>query len=179
MKIPLRLLNLALRLIEKRHLRRAKDPVDLRPRFERQARLLFKTPPFVLKSKTLIAGRPALWVAARAANRRKVILYFHGGAYVFGSPATHAAMVARLSEMTGLSALLPDYRMAPEDPFPAAVEDALAIYKALLDKGYHAKDIVLGGDSAGGGLVLALLQQILAAKLPRPAAVLACPPGRI
>lgn len=175
MKFPLWLLDAFLRVIEKRHLRAVKDPLTLRPRFERQARMLFVSPPFTTYLPDVLAGDgqpvPALWAFAKGVNRRKVILYLHGGAYVFGSPTTHAAMLARISELTGASCLLPDYRMAPEHPFPAAVEDAETAYRALLARGYRAEDIALGGDSAGGGLTFALLHVICAKNLPKPAAV--------
>jgi acetyl esterase/lipase len=94
-------------------------------------------------------------------------MYLHGGAYVFGSARTHRAMLARLSERTGLPACLPDYRLAPEHRFPAALEDALSAYIALSAQ----RDIILGGDSAGGGLALALLAEILKHGLRKPLAV--------
>ena len=82
------------------------------------------------------------------------VLYFHGGGYVFGSSDTHRAMLARLSAEAGLPACLPDYRLAPEHPFPAAIEDALAVWRAVAAR---PGGVILGGDSAGGGLALALL----------------------
>ena len=87
-----------------------------------------------------------------------MILYLHGGGYVFGSSDTHRAMLGRLSLLSGLPACLPDYRLAPEHPFPAAVDDALAVNAALAGR---PGGVIIGGDSAGGGLALAVLAEIL------------------
>ena len=88
------------------------------------------------------------------------ILYFHGGGYVVGSPTSHRPVATRLALGTGLPVLVVDYRMAPEDPHPAAIEDAYAAWKALRAGGTPANRIVLAGDSAGGGLSLALAQKL-------------------
>ena len=172
--LPLPVLNFCLKAIEKRHLANSTKPEYTRARFEFQARLLFQAPAFTTQLPVNLGadgGLPALWVSARNASREKVILYLHGGGYFFGSPRTHGAMLARLSELTGMSCLLPDYRKAPENLFPAAVDDAVVAYQYLLDRGYAPENIVLGGDSAGGGLAFALLHVICSRNLPRPAAV--------
>ena len=83
-----------------------------------------------------------------------LVLWLHGGAYCLGSPRTHAAMVTALAARAGAGAVLPDYRLAPEHPFPAAVEDARAAWEGLLAEGWPPERIALGGDSAGGGLAL-------------------------
>jgi monoterpene epsilon-lactone hydrolase len=110
------------------------------------------------------------WIAAPNASEDAVMLFLHGGGYVIGSPDSHRHLVANLSEETGLQGLLVDYRLAPEDPFPAAVEDAISVYAALLTHGFEAGEIVFAGDSAGGGLVLAMMLAVRDAKLPLPAA---------
>jgi acetyl esterase/lipase len=115
----------------------------------------------------------ALWLG-RGDDR--VVLYFHGGGYVFGSPRTHAAMLARLARHGGLRAVLPEYRLAPEAPFPAAVEDARTAWAALLARGTAPGRVVIGGDSAGGGLALALLGDLLERGAPLPAGVFAFSP---
>lgn len=169
------LLNSALRLKEKPYLARVQDPAEIRASFERKARFWFRMPPGATLRKAALGGLPALWVGEGAASD-PVLLYFHGGGYVFGSPHTHAAMLARLARLTGLRACLPDYRLAPEHAFPAAVDDARAAYQALIDSGVAAERIVLGGDSAGGGLALALLGDLCARCAPLPAALFALSP---
>jgi monoterpene epsilon-lactone hydrolase len=100
----------------------------------------------------------------------KVLIYFHGGGYLSGSPASHRHLAAKMAVEMKLRTLLVDYRLAPEAPFPAAVEDAHAVYQDALDTGIRAADIVLAGDSAGGGLCLLLMLRLKAAGLPLPAA---------
>ncbi|MBB4175225.1 alpha/beta hydrolase [Sulfitobacter noctilucicola] len=100
-----------------------------------------------------------------------VLLYIHGGGFVFGSPKTHAAMVATLGRSLGLRAVLPRYRLAPETPFPGAFDDVRAAWDGLLQSGVSPSRIVIGGDSAGGALVLSLLAQLLADKAALPAGV--------
>ncbi len=100
---------------------------------------------------------------------RALILYLHGGAYVTGSPATHRRFVARLIWETHTSGIVPDYRLAPRHRFPAAVDDAEAAYRDLLDAGTEPGRIVVSGDSAGGGLAVALLLRLRDRDLPQPA----------
>jgi monoterpene epsilon-lactone hydrolase len=103
---------------------------------------------------------PVLWVQGPNASKTGVILYFHGGAYVFGSPGTHSAMLAGLSLLNGMVACLPAYRLVPEHAFPAAIEGGVTSYLAPLRCGFASKDIVIGGNSTGGGLAPAVLGQI-------------------
>ena len=103
------------------------------------------------------AGMPAEWLTPLAPARRKAILYLHGGAYVFGNCATHRQLVSYVARACGVRALVIEYRLAPEHRFPAAIEDSLAAYRALRNDGYAPGDILVAGDSAGGGLVMALL----------------------
>lgn len=180
MSLRLTLLNGILRLFEKPKLARAKTPEELRKPFDRKARLFFRSPRDTkFRDDDLQVGGysvPAHWAITKNADEGRVILYFHGGGYVFGSPRTHRAMLARLSAMTGMSACLPAYRLAPEHPFPAAIDDAVTAYQALLAQGISAGQIIMGGDSAGGGLVLALLGEITRKSLPQPAGVFALSP---
>jgi len=115
-------------------------------------------------------GVPAEWIAASGAVDDRVILYLHGGGYVMGSIATHREMAARLSKAARARALVIDYRLAPEHPFPAAVDDAVAAYRWLLSQNMKPFRIVVAGDSAGGGLTLATLVALRDAKAPLPAA---------
>jgi len=99
-----------------------------------------------------------------------VLLYVHGGGYFFCSPRTHRPVTAFLTRALGGSTLALKYRLAPEHPFPAALEDALAAYQSLLSSGYSQQQIVLAGDSAGGGLLLSTLVAIRQKGLPMPVA---------
>src|SRR6266404_1972965 len=114
-------------------------------------------------------GVPAEWIAAPGAVQDRVILYLHGGGYVIGSINTHRAMIARIARASNAKALALDYRLAPEHPFPAAVDDATAAYKWLLAEGYKPGKIVIAGDSAGGGLTLAALVALRDSGQPMPA----------
>jgi monoterpene epsilon-lactone hydrolase len=96
------------------------------------------------------------------------ILYLHGGAYIACSPRTHRELVARISHACGARCVVPDYRLAPRHPFPAAVEDAVATYRALLDEGTDPGTLFLAGDSAGGGLALATMLSLRDLDLPLP-----------
>ncbi len=95
------------------------------------------------------------WVHHKNADEDKVILYLHGGGYVAGNPESYRQLCSSISDETGARVLVPDYRLAPEHPFPAALEDALSVYAWVLEKGISAENIFLAGDSAGGGLSLA------------------------
>lgn len=108
------------------------------------------------------------WVDPKDADNH-VVLYLHGGGYVACSPATHRPITAALARLTGSRVFSADYRVGPEHRFPAAVDDAVAAYRWLLERGLPAGGIALGGDSAGGGLVLCLLLRLRDAGLPLPA----------
>ena len=118
--------------------------------------------------KVVANGVPGEWIYFAGSDKERVLLYFHGGAYLLGSGDSHREAVARLSAASGLRALLPEYRLAPEHPFPAAVEDAHTAYRWLLAQGTRPEHIVVAGDSAGGGLSLALLLSIRNAGDPMP-----------
>jgi acetyl esterase/lipase len=105
-------------------------------------------------------GVPGEWVVAPEADADRVILYLHGGGYCMGSPSTHRSLVAALSAQAKARVLSLDYRLAPEHPYPAAVDDAVAAYRWLLAAGVPAARIAISGDSAGGGLTLATLLRL-------------------
>ena len=115
-------------------------------------------------------GVKAEWIVPPGAANDRVVLYLHGGGYVMGSINTHRAMIARVARASQARALALDYRMAPEHPFPAAVEDSTAAYRWLLAQGYKPSKIAISGDSAGGGLTLATLLALRDAGVPLPAA---------
>lgn len=176
MSLQRHILNLSLRRLEKPYLARESDPLALRQGFEAKARFWFRSPKDVRFRWDDLAGLPALWVEPETVTSNAVLLYFHGGGYVFGSPDTHKAMLARLASMAGVRACLPRYRLAPENAFPAAVEDARHAWSALSAEGRPAGHVLLGGDSAGGGLALALLADICSGIGPRPAGLFAFSP---
>lgn len=126
-------------------------------------------PQDVATRATTLGGRPALELTPVGASDRRRLLYFHGGGYAIGSPDTHAGLVGELARRAGLRAVSVGYRLAPEHPFPAAVEDGIAAYRELLAAGIDALDIVIAGDSAGAGLTLATLLSAREAGLPQPA----------
>jgi len=109
--------------------------------------------PGVKRSVATLGGRPCEWHRPERANGC-VLLYLHGGAYLIGGPHTHRAICAGLARRGQIEVCALDYRLAPEFPYPAARDDALAAYQALLAAGYSAAQIVIGGDSAGGNLSL-------------------------
>jgi acetyl esterase/lipase len=112
-----------------------------------------------------------VWVTGRGADHAEgVLLYLHGGGFVFGSRRTHRHLAAAVSAAAGRPALLLDYRRAPEHPFPAAADDALAGYRWLLAQGYPPEKITVIGDSAGGHLTAGLLADLSRRRLPMPAA---------
>jgi acetyl esterase/lipase len=110
------------------------------------------------------------WVNARGVQSDAVLLYLHGGAYVFCSPRSHRHLVAALGEAANVAAFALDYRLAPESPFPAAGEDAVTAYRWLLDHGFAPNRIVFAGDSAGGGLTVATMLALRDGGLPLPVA---------
>jgi len=167
-----RLLNWWLRHVEKPALARmGGDDLDrVRRRFEFQARLLFPLPRGLARRWTTRAEMPSLEIGPETWPR---LLYLHGGGYAFGSPRTHKGLAGRLVARTGLGAVVPDYPLAPEHPFPEAVHAVFRLYRDMAAQG----PVILAGDSAGGGLALALLAQICAAPdLPQPRAILLLSP---
>ncbi|MFF3069471.1 alpha/beta hydrolase [Kitasatospora sp. NPDC057936] len=134
-------------------------------------------PGTIRTTETALGGRPALRVEPDGAPRAGTILYFHGGGWVYGSPRTALSLTGNLVARTGVGAYSLDYRLAPEHPFPAAIEDTLSAYRDLLDRGEDPSSIVFAGDSAGGGLAVTACLAARDAGLPLPAAVLALSPG--
>src|ERR1700736_5188109 len=122
----------------------------------------------VHQKPTTIGGVGALEVTIQGTDAANVILYFHGGVYVIGSAATSVALVGDLARRTGARAVTLDYRLAPEHPYPSAVEDAQAAYEGLLGQGLDPGQIALAGESAGGGLAVATLLALRDAGTPLP-----------
>lgn len=115
-------------------------------------------------------GVPAEWISTPEAAEERVLYYLHGGGYALSSISTYREMISRLARAAGARALAIDYRLAPENPFPAAVEDSLAAYRWLFSSGVDPSKVVIGGDSAGGGLTVATMVALRDAGEPLPAA---------
>ncbi|MFH8369977.1 alpha/beta hydrolase [Streptomyces sp. NPDC018031] len=130
----------------------------------------------VVSSATESGGRPALTVRPATGTVRGTVLHLHGGGYRMGSPAGGEPLSAHLSARTRTEVVSPAYRLAPRHPFPAAVDDALAGYRELLERGVAPERLVLLGGSAGGGLAVAVLLAAREAGLPRPAAAVCLSP---
>lgn len=116
-----------------------------------------------------IDGMKAEWQIVPESKENRVLLYLHGGGFMYGSIATHRGESSELGRAAKARTLSINYRLAPEHPFPAQIDDAMKAYSWLLDQGYRAKDIIIAGDSAGGNLTAALLMSIRDTKTPLPA----------
>jgi epsilon-lactone hydrolase len=133
-------------------------------------------PPAARTSELAIGDVKATWIDAKGARKDRVILYLHGGGFIVETPRIHGALVARIGAQARARALMPSYRLAPEHPCPAALDDCLAAYRHLLAAGFSAADIAIVGDSAGGNLALGLLLRARDEGLALPAcAVLLSP----
>jgi monoterpene epsilon-lactone hydrolase len=152
------------------------DTKALREQFEQGARRMGSVPAGIDVVAERIGEMHAEWIQPAGAARDRVALYTHGGGYVTGNCADHRMHVGKLVQASGTPALLFDYRLAPEHPAPAAVEDTLTAYQWLLGTGVSASNIVLAGESAGGGLCLAALVAIRDRGLPMPRAAVASSP---
>jgi monoterpene epsilon-lactone hydrolase len=145
-------------------------PAELRVSFTRNM-AHFAAPDGITTDDGTLAGRRALRITPTAGHKPGTILYFHGGAYMLGSPETALPATAGLVLRTGFTAVSVDYRLAPEHPYPAASEDALAAYRELLDSGVDPKTVALAGDSAGGWLAVVTALAARNACLPAPGAI--------
>jgi monoterpene epsilon-lactone hydrolase len=173
-------------LIRNRHLlqgRLRKEAFDFdtsipafRERCEKSASRMAKIPQGVRIESQEIEGIRSEWLLPESAGRAKVILYVHGGGYVSGSCSDHRGFIAKFAKNIGVANLTYEYRLAPENPYPAAVEDSVKVYHWLLAHGHEPKDILIAGESAGGGLCLALLLALKERAIPLPCAALAISP---
>jgi len=133
-------------------------------------------PADVTVTKAALGGVPTAEITIDGIEPRHVVLYFHGGVYVLGDAFQAANLASQVGRRTSAKVISVDYRLAPEHPFPAAVDDALAAYEALLQGGIAPSDIAFAGESAGGGLAIATLVNARDHGLPLPAAALAMSP---
>jgi acetyl esterase/lipase len=127
-------------------------------------------------TRATLGGVPVAEITVAGIEPRHVVLYFHGGVYVLGDALGAAELASQVGRRTGAKVFSVDYRLAPEHPFPAAVDDALAAYEALLEGGTAPSDIVFAGESAGGGLAVATLVNARDHALPLPAAAFVMSP---
>lgn len=123
-----------------------------------------------------VAGVAALWAYPVGANTKKVLLFTHGGGFAVGSSASHRKLAGHMAKALGVTAIVIDYRRAPEHPFPAQLDDATAVYKELLQRGFAAGDIATIGDSAGGNLAVSIVLKLRDDKLPLPGHVISLSP---
>lgn len=151
------------------------SPHELRVGFEQLA-AMNPLPSDVHVEPVDAGGVPAEWVTIAGAGSDAVVLYLHGGGYVIGSANTHRELVSRIVRAAEARGLVLEYRLAPEHPFPAAVEDATAAYRWLLDEGVPPSRVAVAGDSAGGGLTVATLVHARDRGLPMPAAAVLLSP---
>jgi phosphinothricin tripeptide acetyl hydrolase len=142
---------------------------EQRAQYERAERA-FPVPADVEIDRVTAGGVPAEWLTVRGEQALAAILYLHGGGYCIGSPRSHRHLAAALAAAADAAALVPEYRLAPEHRFPAAVDDAVRSYRWLLDRNIAPARIVIAGDSAGGGLTVATLCALRDVGLPAPAA---------
>lgn len=151
------------------------DLDETRQLFEKVA-TRYKPPRSVRVRRERIAGIDCDWLEPRGCYQAPLLYYLHGGAYVMGSSRTHRRLVAHLARAAGVRALLPNYRLAPEHPYPAGIDDACAVYRELLRRGEDPARICIGGDSAGGGLTMATLLTLRDAGDALPAATVLLSP---
>jgi len=144
---------------------------EQRRRIETLAHLIVRLPLGATKESVNVGKLEAEWVAPVKSNSATAILYLHGGGYTLCSPATHRGVTGAVALACKSRLLVPDYRLAPEHPFPAALEDALAAYRWLLAQGFAPQHIAIGGDSAGGGLTVATATSLRDSGEPLPAAL--------
>lgn len=128
-------------------------------------------PPDIKREEIRIDSLRCVWLVPERSRSDRVLLYLHGGGFVFGLSGQHLRMVAELARRSELRALLVDYRLAPRHPWPAALEDCLAAYRWLLEQGFAPQHIVVAGDSAGGNLAITMVMALRDAGIPLPAAV--------
>lgn len=147
-------------------------PIQLRRRqMDEAARRGIRLPHGVSARSLAANGVPGLWLEPLGSDTQRTILYLHGGGYVICSTDTHRGLAGRVAQASRSRLLLIDYRLAPEHPFPAALEDSLAAYHWLLNQGLPPEKLAIGGDSAGGGLTLATTLALRQAGEPLPAAL--------
>lgn len=170
-------LNYLIRFQIKRKLRKNPDIMLLRPIMDGMVGMQPPLPTDITIEQTALGGVPTERLSAPDTKTGAAFLYIHGGGWVAGSPATHRPLIWRLTKQIGIPVYAIDYRLAPEHPYPAGLDDCVAAYRALLDQGIPTSAIIVGGDSAGGNLTLALALRLKAEGLALPAALVCLSPA--
>ncbi len=163
-----RALNRFLRMTTKRLWKPDLDFIRAREHAAQMDARLGRRRPGVPAESVMIGGVPATWFGAPERANTGTLLYLHGGAWCLHLPHIYAQLAAKMVELTGMRVLLVDYRLAPEHPFPAAIDDCLAVYTALIEQGVADRPFAIAGDSAGGNLSLVTLMRARDAFLPLP-----------
>ena len=177
MSLRTKFINFLMRHTVKPLLRRQGAEIDLIRRRMGSDPSKMKTLPETIESSVVeIDGLKIERISSKSPTRTRALLYFHGGGYVLGASPGHRDLAAALAQMADLAVYLVDYRLAPEHPFPAAVDDALQAYQWLLEQGFESSQIILGGDSAGGGLAVSTLLNLKNLGLAAPAAAMLLSP---
>ncbi len=173
--MPSEQLHTIVQLLRSRPVQREISFQEARRAFEQTA-WLFAPPKDVRSESVDAAGVPGEWISTPESEDGRTIYYLHGGGYSMGSVNTHRSLISRICRAARARAFAIDYRLAPEHPFPAAVEDATAAYRWLLSAGANPARTVIAGDSAGGGLAMATLLALRDAGDPLPAAAICLSP---
>jgi acetyl esterase/lipase len=176
MSLRAEILRIALRFLFKRRARNTSDIAEVRRRVEVFKPFIPNPPSNTTVTKVVANGVSAVHVATPNSHPDRQMLYLHGGGYVYGAPAFYRDFIWRIADTTRSRVLCIDYRLAPEHPFPAAVDDAIAAYRWLLDQGADPRRLSVMGDSAGGGLTFATLLRLRAEGRPLPAAAVTLSP---
>lgn len=164
------------RILREKNAAASGTPVSLDQRRAGMEKVAFRVADDIGVEALTVAGRAAEWLRAPGAQAERAILYLHGGGYVMGSLNTHRSLGGEVSRAAQAAVLMLDYRLGPEEPFPAAVEDGVAAYRWLLDTGFAPHNLAIAGDSAGGGLTAATLVAARDQQLALPAAAVCISP---
>lgn len=148
---------------------------DMRALFDEWAKPTME-PESVTYKNEVVAGIDAIWALPIESDRSKVLIYTHGGGFAVGSADSHRKLAGHMAKALGVTALVLDYRLAPENPFPAQIDDAVAVYRELLNRGLLAENITTIGDSAGGNLAVASVLKFREFGLPLPSGVIVFSP---
>jgi acetyl esterase/lipase len=175
MSIQLFVLDKILRVAVKRRFRKRPDVMELRAIMQEMP--LRPAPRRVIVDTVSLNGVATERLRTASANEKRALLYIHGGGFVAGVPGNHRPLTWRLADKLGVPVYAIDYRLAPEHPFPAALEDCVAAYRALLETELKPSAIVIAGDSAGGNLTLATALKLKTLGLPQPAALVCLSPA--